>query len=210
MLWKIQEICSKMGTRIFKIDEEMSEIIAAKVGNPQNSTSKKWANWSQPWNLAFFQDCIFKKYVHFQSQRVPKWKIAHIWQSKEHKNNKITPRNVSQKVLQSLTDVLQHPVVNFKGPRYGQYVPPVVVSYFFWWMCRKQCSWYRSRWLLVTTGRWGQCSDCFVPASTGSQHTGCSWWSMEVWGKRFFETPCTNKMGQSPSSLIVHELFCFQ
>ena len=110
MLWKIQKICSTMGTKIFEIDEEMSEIIDAKVGNPQNSTSKKWANFSQPWNLAFFQDYIFKKYVHFQSQRVPKWKIAHIWQSKEHKNNKITPKNVSQKGLQSLTDVLQHPV----------------------------------------------------------------------------------------------------
>ena len=48
MLWKIQEICSKMGTKIFGIDEEMAEIIAAKVGNPQNSTSKKWANLSQP------------------------------------------------------------------------------------------------------------------------------------------------------------------
>ena len=84
MLWKIQKICSTMGTKIFEIDEEMSEIIDAKVGNPQNSTSKKWANFSQPWNLAFFQDYIFKKYVHFQSQRVPKWKIAHIWQSKEH------------------------------------------------------------------------------------------------------------------------------
>ena len=35
MLWKIQEICSKMGTNIFEIDEEMSEIIDAKVGNPQ-------------------------------------------------------------------------------------------------------------------------------------------------------------------------------
>ena len=92
----------------------MSEIIDAKVGNPQNSTSKKWANFSQPWNLAFFQDYIFKKYVHFQSQRVPKWKIAHIWQSKEHKNNKITPKNVSQKGLQSLTDVLQHPVYEIR------------------------------------------------------------------------------------------------
>ena len=114
MLWKIQKICSTMGTKIFEIDEKMSEIIDAKVGNPQNSTSKKWANFSQPWNLAFFQDYIFKKYVHFQSQRVPKWKIAHIWQSKEHKNNKITPKNVSQKGLQSLPDVLQHPV-EWKG-----------------------------------------------------------------------------------------------
>ena len=36
VFWKIQEICSKMGTKILKIDEEMSEIIDAKVGNPQN------------------------------------------------------------------------------------------------------------------------------------------------------------------------------
>ena len=47
MLWKIQKICSTMGTKIFEIDEEMSEIIDAKVGNPQNSTSKKLANLSQ-------------------------------------------------------------------------------------------------------------------------------------------------------------------
>ena len=51
VFWKIQEICSKMGTRIFKIDEEMSKKIDAKVGNPQNSTSKKRANLSQPWNV---------------------------------------------------------------------------------------------------------------------------------------------------------------
>ena len=110
MLWKIQKICSTMGTKIFEIDEEMSEIIDAKVGNPQNSTSKKWANFSQPWNLAFFQDYIFKKYVNFQSQRVPKWKIAHIWQSKEPKNTKKTPYNVSVICCQSLPVVLQHPV----------------------------------------------------------------------------------------------------
>ena len=41
MLGKIQENWSKMDTRIFKIDEEMSEIIDAKVGNPQNLTRKK-------------------------------------------------------------------------------------------------------------------------------------------------------------------------
>ena len=110
MIWKIQDICSKMGTEIFEIDEKMSGIIDAKVGNSQNSTSIKSANLSQPWNLAFFQDYIFAKYVNFQSQRVPKWKIAHIWQSKEHKNNNLTPKNATQKGLQSLTDVLQHPV----------------------------------------------------------------------------------------------------
>ena len=31
MLWKIQEICSKMGTQIFEIDGEMNEIIEPKV-----------------------------------------------------------------------------------------------------------------------------------------------------------------------------------
>ena len=34
VFWKIQEICSKMGTRILKIDLEMTEIIDPKVGNP--------------------------------------------------------------------------------------------------------------------------------------------------------------------------------
>ena len=36
------------------------------------------------------------------------WKIQQ--DGHKHKNNKITPKNVSQKGLQSLTDVLQHPV----------------------------------------------------------------------------------------------------
>jgi len=115
MLWKIQKICSTMGTKIFEIDEEMSEIIDAKVGNPQNSTSKKWANFSQPWNLAFFQDYIFKKYVHFQSQRVPKWRVAHVWQSKMNKNNRKTPYSVSVVCCQSLPVVLQHPVEGYRN-----------------------------------------------------------------------------------------------
>ena len=99
MLGKIQENWSKMGTRIFKIDEEMSEIIDAKVGNPQNSTRKKWANLSQPWNLAFLQDYFFKKNIHSHGQRVAKWKIAQIWQSKEQKNNKKSPKNELHKGL---------------------------------------------------------------------------------------------------------------
>ena len=32
---KIQEICTKIGTRIFKIDQQMTEIIELKVGTPQ-------------------------------------------------------------------------------------------------------------------------------------------------------------------------------
>ena len=34
VFWKIHEICSKMGTRILKIDLEMTEIIDTKVGKP--------------------------------------------------------------------------------------------------------------------------------------------------------------------------------
>ena len=34
VFWKIQEICSKMGTRILKIDLEMTEIIDTKDGKP--------------------------------------------------------------------------------------------------------------------------------------------------------------------------------
>ena len=41
MLGKIQENCINMGTIDFKTDEEMSEIIDTKVGNPQYSTRKK-------------------------------------------------------------------------------------------------------------------------------------------------------------------------
>ena len=40
MLWKIQEICSKMGTKFFEIDEKMFEIIDAKVGKPQIQQAK--------------------------------------------------------------------------------------------------------------------------------------------------------------------------
>ena len=35
MFHKIQEICTKIGTRIFKIDQEMTEKIELKVATPQ-------------------------------------------------------------------------------------------------------------------------------------------------------------------------------
>ena len=74
----------------------------------ENYEIRKFAKLSQPWNLAFFQGEIFKLFFHPYAQRVPKWKIAHIWQSKEHKNNKKTPKNESHKGLQSRPDFLQH------------------------------------------------------------------------------------------------------
>ena len=99
-----------MGTRIFKIDEEMSDIIDAKVGNPQKSTSNRWANLSQTWNLTFFHGYIFTKKYSFPWPKSTKEKIAHIWKLKEQKNKKKTPKNESHKGLQSWPDVLQHPM----------------------------------------------------------------------------------------------------
>ena len=34
MFWKIQDICYQMGTEIFKIEEERTEKMKAKVDNP--------------------------------------------------------------------------------------------------------------------------------------------------------------------------------
>ena len=34
VFWKIQDICYQMGTELFKIEEEMTEKMRPKVGNP--------------------------------------------------------------------------------------------------------------------------------------------------------------------------------
>ena len=80
VFWKIQEICNKMGTRICKIVEDMSEVIEPKVGNPQNSTNQNLANLSlsQPLNLTFLEDEIFQLFFQSYVLKVPEWKIAHI------------------------------------------------------------------------------------------------------------------------------------
>ena len=43
VLWKIQEIYSKMDIRTSKIDAEISEIIKSKVGNPRISVRRNCA-----------------------------------------------------------------------------------------------------------------------------------------------------------------------
>ena len=43
VFWKIQEIFSKMVTRILKIDLEMAEIIDPKVDNPLKKETKLWS-----------------------------------------------------------------------------------------------------------------------------------------------------------------------
>ena len=64
---KIQEICTKIGTRISKIDWELSEIIEAKDGNLKNSISKTWGNLSLKSNhfwacdiLSYFSRLLLK------------------------------------------------------------------------------------------------------------------------------------------------------
>ena len=72
-----------MSTKILKIDGEMPDEIELKVGNPQNSNSRNWANLSQPWNLTFFEDEIFQFFFQFYAPEVPEWKIAHVEWSKK-------------------------------------------------------------------------------------------------------------------------------
>ena len=69
---KIQEICSKMGTKILKIDGEMPKIIEPKVGNPQISIIRKWANFSEPWNLTILEDAIFQFFFNNMPQEYQK------------------------------------------------------------------------------------------------------------------------------------------
>ena len=90
---KLQKICNKMSTRIFKIDGEMPEIIEPKVGNPQNSTNPNWANLSKPWNLTFLDDEIFELFFQSYVPKVPEWKIAHIEWSKKAQNTRKSPKN---------------------------------------------------------------------------------------------------------------------
>ena len=91
---------------------------------------------SQPWNLAIFQDEFLKLFFHFYALGVPKWKIAHNWQSKEPKNIKKTSNNASVTGFQSWPDVLQHPVYVcvdwFRG------------GWLRWWTFNKSCLFFQN------------------------------------------------------------------
>ena len=43
VFWKIQDICYKMGTEIFKIEEEMTEKLKPKLGNPSLTAHNKYS-----------------------------------------------------------------------------------------------------------------------------------------------------------------------
>ena len=53
MFHKIQEICTKIGTRIFKIDQEMTEKIELKVGTPQK-VKLKMGEFEPPLKIFLF------------------------------------------------------------------------------------------------------------------------------------------------------------
>ena len=60
MFQKIQEIFTKIGTRIFRIDdEEMTEKKEFKVGNPQKNKAENGPIWATPENLPFFKGEIY-------------------------------------------------------------------------------------------------------------------------------------------------------
>ena len=60
MFLKIQEICTKIGTRIFKIDQEMTEKIELKVGNPPKNKAENGPICATPENLPFFKGEIYQ------------------------------------------------------------------------------------------------------------------------------------------------------
>ena len=107
---KLQKICNKMSTRIFKIDGEMPEIIEPKVGNPKNSTNPNWANLSQPWNLTFLKDEILKLFFQSYVPKVPEWKIAHIEWSKKAQNIRKSPKNKRFRGTYCIPPFWEHPV----------------------------------------------------------------------------------------------------
>ena len=107
---KLQKICNKMRTRIFKIDGEMPEIIEPKVGNPKNSTNPNWADLSQPWNLTFLKDEIFKLFFQSYVPKVPEWKIAHIEWSKKAQNIRKSPKNKRFRGTYCIPPFWEHPV----------------------------------------------------------------------------------------------------
>ena len=107
---KLQKICNKMSSRIFKIDGEMPEIIEPKVGNPQNSTNQNLANLSQPWNLTFLEDEIFQLFFQSYVSKVPEWKIAHIEWSKKVQNIRKSPKNEGFRGTYLIPPFWEHPV----------------------------------------------------------------------------------------------------
>ena len=77
---------------------------------------------------------FFNFFFHPYAQRVPKWKIAHIWQSKEQKNKEKTPKNESHKGFQSWPDIFHHPVEeDMEGGVAFKYIAHISIEIFFFY-----------------------------------------------------------------------------
>ena len=72
MFHKIQEICTKIGTRIFKIDQEMTEKIELKVGTPQKVKLKMGQSEPPHENFPFFKGEIYQLFSYSCGSNVPK------------------------------------------------------------------------------------------------------------------------------------------
>ena len=69
---KIQEICTKIGTRIFKIDQEMTEKIELKVGTPKK-VKLKMGQFVPPQKFfLLFKDEIYPLFSYSYWSKVPK------------------------------------------------------------------------------------------------------------------------------------------
>ena len=102
---KFQEICNKV--------REFPEIIEPKVGNPLNSSSIYWANWSQPWNLTFFRIRIFNSFsiIWPKSTRMknhPYWMVK---KSPKHmQNTRKSSKSVGFRGTYFIPPFWKHPV----------------------------------------------------------------------------------------------------
>ena len=122
---KLQKICNKMSTRIFKIDGEMPEIIEPKVGNPKNSTNPNWANLSQPWNLTFLKDEIFKLFFSIICHKSTRMKNRPYWMVKKNPKHQEKSKKWSIRPFENTRYVLN--TIGKSAPKYietqgGQYV----------------------------------------------------------------------------------------
>ena len=68
---------AKIGTRIFKIDQEMTEKIELKVATPQK-VRLKMGEFEPPLKIfLFLKDEIYPLFSYSYWSKVPKWKCAH-------------------------------------------------------------------------------------------------------------------------------------
>ena len=81
MFWQIQEICSKMGTRIFKIEGELFEIINNWIlsWQPPNFINQKICQIEPTLKSDLFLGKKgFSSYISLCGPRIPKWIFSHL------------------------------------------------------------------------------------------------------------------------------------